>query len=303
MRAWVETDNLVKQDRRLNYFELKRKILTLHQLSERHAEPEEYLPILKVMFNRFPLHGTTIKNDFIYRARMNLTGKLFNNLAELKYPPKQNIKVKGRLNDIGENILYAALGELETLIEVALQFNKLFTISKIRHKTKEGIFIPLGMIDREYSVIPQLRTEELLINYLNSEITKIVSNPIEYNSTIAIAHFILNQPVKKYKLGRLAGVIYPSVKSKTMTNVRTNNVAIPPEIFDLCFVIEEVNVYCLTYENTHYQLNEVYRVIQINSDGTLKWFYDFDEMKDRISKGFLAEKGTCINLIGVEKYI
>jgi len=44
-------------------------------------------------------------------------------------------------------------------------------------------------------------------------------------------------------------------------------------------------------------------VIQINSDGTLKWFYDFAEMKDRISKGLLVERGTCNNLIGVEKYI
>jgi hypothetical protein len=293
----------MNRDRKLNYYEMKRRILNLSQLSKRNAEPEEFLYILKLMFNKMPLHGTTINNEFIYRARMNLNGSLFNNLGELKYPLKEDIKVKGRLNDIGESILYAALGELETLIEVAIQFNKLFKISTIKHKIKEGIFIPLGMIDREYSVIPQSKTEELLINYLNSEITKIVSNPIEYNSTIAIAHLILNQPVKNYKLGRLAGVVYPSVKSKTMTNVRTNNVAIPPGIFDLCFVIEKVNVYCLTYENTHYQLNEVNRVIQINSDGTLKWFYDFDEMKDRISKGLLVERGTCKNLIGVEKYI
>jgi len=294
---------VMKQYKRLNYSEMKRRILNLQQLSKRNAEPGEYLPILKLMFTKMPLHGTTIKNDFIYHARMNLNGKLFDNLGELKYPLKEDIKAKGRLNDIGENILYVALGELETLIEVAIQFNKLFTISTIRHNLKEGIFIPLGIIDREYSVIPQSKREELLITYLNSEITKIVSNPIEYNSTIAISHFILNQPVKNYKLGRLAGIIYPSVKSKTMTNVRTNNIAIPPEIFDLCFVIERVNVYCLTYESTHYQLNEVNKVIQINSDGTLKWFYDFAEMKDRISKGLLVERGTCNNLIGVEKYI
>jgi hypothetical protein len=293
----------MKRDRKLNYFEMKRKISKLQELSVRNAEPEEYLPILELLVNRVSLNATSIKNDFIYRSRMNFTGKLFNNLAELKYPPKDEVKVKGRLNDIRESILYASLGEFGTLIEARPQFNKLVTISTIRHRNREGFFIPIGITDSEFSVTPQSKTEKLLINYFNSEITKNVSNPIEYNSTIAIAHLFLKKPALNCMQGRISGIIYPSVESKKMSNKTTYNIAIPPEIFDSCFIIENVSAYCLTYEQTHYQLNEVNRVILINNDGTLKWLYDFNKMKERISKGFLAEKGTCITLIGVEKYI
>lgn len=296
-------DILMKKDRKLNYFEMKRKISKLQELSARNAEPEEYILLLQSMFNKVSIKATTIENDFIYRSRMNITGNLFNNLSDLKYPPKDKIKTKGRLNDIGESVLYAALSELGTLIEVRPQFNKLFTISTIRHKIKEGYFIPLGITSKDFNVVPQSKSEELLINYCNSEITKKVLNPIEYNSTIAMAHLFLKKPVLNYKLGRLSGIIYPSVESKKLSNVITQNIAIRPEIFDSCFFIEDISVYCLTYEYRHYQLNEVNKVISINSEGTLKWLYDFNEMKERISKGFLAEKGICINLIGVEKYI
>jgi hypothetical protein len=293
----------MKRERKLNYFEMKRKISKLQELSARNAEPEEYLHLLELLVNKVFLKATTIKNEFIYRSRMNFTGILFNNLADLKYPPKDEVKIKGRLNDIGESILYAALGELGTLIEARPQFNKLFTISTIRHRNREGFFIPIGITGSDIIVTPRSKTEELLINYFNSGITKNVSNPIEYNSTIAIAHLFLRKPVLNCMQGRLSGIIYPSVESKKMSNKTTYNVAIYPDIFDSCFIIENVSAYCLTFEQTHYQLNEVNRVILINNDGTLKWLYDFNEMKERISKGFLAERGTCINLIGVEKYI
>jgi len=59
----------------------------------------------------------------------------------------------------------------------------------------------------------------------------------------------------------------------------------------------------MTFEKKHQQVNQVFwqmtgvnKVIQINDDGSLKWLYDFDEMKDRVSKGLIDEGGTCENL-------
>ena len=148
-----DLDAIMKRDRKLNYFEMKRKISKLQELSARNAEPEDYLPLLESLTNKVSLNATSIKNDFIYRSRKNLTGTLFNNLADLKYPQKDKIKVKGRLNDIGESILYAALGELGTLIEARPQFNKLFTISTIRHRNREGFFIPIGITGSDHVLL------------------------------------------------------------------------------------------------------------------------------------------------------
>jgi hypothetical protein len=87
------------------------------------------------------------------------------------------------------------------------------------------------------------------------------------------------------------------VQSKKVSSVTTYNIAIPPEVFDLYFTIVKVSVYCLTIEPSHYQLNEVNKVSEINNNGTIKWLYDFDEMKDRISRGLCADGSICNNLI------
>ena len=91
---------------------MKRKILKLQELSSINANPEEYIPLLKLMFNGVPKKAVPLKNEFIYRFRWNSDAKLFNSIYDLRYPPKDNVTVKGRLNDIGESILYAALSEL-----------------------------------------------------------------------------------------------------------------------------------------------------------------------------------------------
>lgn len=302
---------MMKQDRRLNYFEMKRKILYLQQLLKRNAEPQEYLPILKLMVNNVRcLMAVPIINDYYYRGRVSKLGRLFNNLSEITYPRKEIVKVKGRLNDVGETILYASNSELGTLVEMDLERYSFFTIATIKLIDRGIYFVPLGITGKDYSPVPQTKAEELLINYFNTEITKIISNHIEYNPTIALAHLFLNDPVINCKMGKMAGIIYPSSKSKNMSNKVTYNIAIQPEIFDSCYIFGEIYVYCMTHEKNHPQIKEsfwqmtgVNKVVSISTDGTLNWLYNFEEMKDRISKGLIVEGGTCDNLKGMEKYL
>lgn len=240
----------MKKDKPLNYFEMKRKLSLLQELSKRNAEFQEYIPILKSMVNKVKcLAAVPITADYLYRGRINLTGKLFNNISELSYPQKEIVKDKGRLNDIGESMLYASNGELGTLIEMDISLYHFFTISKIR-LMKKGIYIvPIGIPWEVYSLIPkipQTRAEEILIDYFKSEITKKVLNSIEYNPTIALAHLYLYMPVLNCREGRFAGILYPSAKAPFKSNKQTYNYAIVPEIFDSCFAFEEIYTYFIT---------------------------------------------------------
>jgi len=304
----------MKKDKRLNYFEMKTKISLLQELSRRDAEVQEYIPILKSMVNKVRcLAAVPITNDYIYRGRKNLPGKLFNNISELRYPQKEEVKDKGRLNDIGESMLYAANGEIGTLVEMDISINHFFTISKIRLMRKGIYVVPIGIPWKVYSlipIIPQTRAEEILIDYFKSEITKKVSNSIEYNPTIALAHLYLGRPVLNCMEGRFAGILYPSAKAPFKSNKQTYNYAIVSEIFDQCFAFEEIYTYFITLEKNHpkfkedyLQMNAVNRVNRIHNDGSLEWFFVFDEMKDRNSKCQDIYGYTCENLKGMEKYL
>jgi len=283
---------------------MKRSIERLHNLTKRNAEPSEYLPILKILVGNVRcLKATTLLTDIFYRGRPNEVGRLFNNISELTYPKKEIVKKKNRLNDIGETILYASNGELGTIIEMDLERYSFFTISKIRMIDKEIHFVFIGIPGKDYSPIPNTRAEELVLNYFDGELTKTVNDHNEYNSTIALAHLFLDDPVINTKMGKMAGIIYPSAKSKIVSNKVTYNIAIQTDIFDSCFKFEEIYVYTMTLETHHPQVKEkfwqmtgVNKVRKINDDGSLEWLFDFEEMKDRVSKGLIVEGGTCDNL-------
>lgn len=50
-------------------------------------------------------------------------------------------------------------------------------------------------------------------------------------------------------------------------------------------------------------MNAVNKVNRIHNDGSLEWFFDFIEMKDRVSKGQDIYGYTCDNLKGMENYL
>ena len=274
-----------------DYFETQRRIKALRQHEKNGAEPDAYLPILSRIINGLPMPAISLDNSFLYRARPNEPGKLFLHLDELKYPKPEYVKTRGRLNDIGESVLYAALCELGTIIELRPSLGRVFTISKIEKVKKTPlIFFPIGVLGRTYSPAPKNKTEKIIVDYLQSQITKQTEINDDYNSTISLAHFFLKTNIKgDDKVSSRSGLIYPSVQGiKGVSNTTTFNVALSPEIFDAYYSIRECYVYFLSNEQSHYQLNEINKGI-IQEDGFINWEYDYQGMKTRGIKEFNFE--------------
>ena len=83
-----------------------------------------------------------------------------------------------------------------------------------------------------------------------------------------------------------------------------------PEIFDSCFEFEKIDVYFTTFHENHpehhqpyFVINPVNEVEKINDDMSLVWKYNFEEMKERVSKGLLVEGYVWENLKGMENYL
>ena len=115
----------------------------LKTLAASNASPGKHIPLLKSVLNGVRITAITINNDILYRSRWNKETALYRHTDELRYPDKKVITNKGRLNDIGESILYAAACELGTIIESRPVLNKLFTISLIKPLNSDLLYFPL----------------------------------------------------------------------------------------------------------------------------------------------------------------
>jgi hypothetical protein len=115
----------------LKYFALKRGIAKLREHSTTNASPEFLLSLIRPLLTNVGLYGFELGNEKLYRARWNNKPRLFDHVDELKYPPPSSVTEKGRLNNVGESVLYAAVSELATIVELRPELNRIFTISPI----------------------------------------------------------------------------------------------------------------------------------------------------------------------------
>lgn len=280
--------------KKLNYWEVERKIAMLRSLAESKASPSKHLPLIKSIFNGVRTPAITVKNEIIYRSRWNKGTELYFHTNDLRYPDIKDVKKKGRLNDAGENVLYAAACELGTIIESRPDMNKLFTIASIKPLHPGILYFPLGITDKGYYDRNITAAEKLVIDYVNHEITKIVATSEDYNSTIALARFFLRTKISG--LNNTGCIAYPSVESSKISSQTTYNFAIPPEVFDKFFVFTGATAYCLTNEEEHYQLNSLNEVSSFDQTGRLAWRYSKKEMLRRISQGLTLDGTYCENI-------
>ncbi len=268
---------------KVNYWDVKRKVEMLKKLSSSKEQPDKHFHLIKSAFTGVRSAAITIENDVIYRSRWNKQGGLFSNTSELGYPNNSDVKQKGRLNNKGESILYAAACELGTIIESRPDIGKLFTISTIKLSNSNLLFFPLGITDKGYYGKKTSSAEKLIIEYVNSEIIKVVDDPEDYNSTIALSKFYLRTNI----IGSNSSgcIAYPSVESSKISNKTTYNFAIIPKVFDKYFTFTDAKVYCLIHLKEHYQLTAMNQVTEINNTGNLIWKYSYTEMTKRIKDG------------------
>ena len=266
----------------------------LRELTSSRDSPSKHLPLIKSIVHGVRTTAITVKNDTLYRSRWNKGAELFIHTNDLRYPDSRIVKKKGRLNDVGESVLYAAACELGTIIESRPDMNKLFTISSIKPLNPELLYFPLGITDKGYYNRKYTTAEEMVVEYINSEITKVVETLEDYNSTIALAtHFLRTNILGVNNTGCIA---YPSVESSKISNKTTYNFAILPGVFDKNFMFSGAKVYCLTNEQAHYQLNPLNEVTNINNAGELMWKYTHAEMLNRISQGLTLDGTYCENI-------
>lgn len=307
----------------VNYFSKKRQIENFRQMVFRGCEPDELAPLLNVIMLGGGLVGHTMPGEYIYRCRVYIKGALFSHVDELKYPPSHGVKMKGRLNDVGQSVFYGSNSELGTLIEARPDLERLFVISKIVRKrpSEQPFFIGLGMKTPNYiqgatgaDHPPLNRTDKQLTEFLHKEVTRPASDANCYNASIAIANHFFKVSLLQYAdSGRslvsfagsnYPGLIYPSVHGQKICNVTTYNLAMLPRTFDENYKIIQTDIYTLTHE----PVGNLLVLASINTgivdtSGMIEWQYTHGEMKGRTETGIFGLDIYVERLKGVAKLI
>jgi len=258
-------------------------ITKLLELSARRASIDEFMPYLTVLWHELRGTASDMANEFIYRARLNSPGRLFETTAELKYPPV-GVATKGRLNDTGESIFYGCLGILELMSEVPAYHPykpRLFTYAKIqKKKSATTLVLSLGVPALQPT---QSRADHVSFEYFHNEMRKAVQIGDEdlYNSTIAIGKFVLTKRIVNFPGSQYFALAYPSVAASN----QGVNIAMLPELFESNYSIVSVAVCCMAnFRANDWRVNTVNRG-QVESGGSIRWEYNYAEMMARIRKG------------------
>jgi len=290
----------------MSYFEKRQKLQTLkngvvdNRLSV--AEIKKLLDGKKGVLAKTRHSRAGLKNDPLYRARLNENSKLFSNISELIYPDPSKIDIpKGRCNDKGQSILYASTSELGTIVEYlskGLGLYSMFTVASLKRKNKTKIlYKPFGInLKPEVSVS---KHNQILNEFCEAEFSKIIpknnTNNNVYNFTIAISQLHLERSIittnshtgKKENTSFESCIAYPSVHCPQFTNKTTYNIAMTPEVFDYNYTISDICTYILVHDkDSDTILLTTINKAEINlENGDLNWCYPYDVMVDRLKKG------------------
>ncbi|MES2661662.1 MAG: hypothetical protein V4629_00010 [Pseudomonadota bacterium] len=280
------------------YFEIKPKLEKLKSLNPESTSPKQFEGLLRnIIVDGNTILAVTVENDILFRGRQNLKGQLFNHVDELKYPKPEFVLRKGRLNDIGESILYASTSLTGCLVELRPSIQFVLTVINIAKKpTANSYFIPIGIEKFEKHNFSFCRSEKLIFEYLKQELSKVVDQENHYNSSIAIANYFFGLSQKMIVNNKIStihssiGLVFPSVQSKLTTNITTFNIAMKPRLYEDCYYISEVTVYGLTLEPDDQNPKSVcmtpLNVGAISPDGKINWKFDYAEMVYRSSNGY-----------------
>lgn len=259
---------------RISKLRQKRNLIqTLDRLLKRKMPPDDFLVPLGNLLDGIQHKAASLQDVTFFRARVMDTD-LFTHTDELKYPPPEH-SLHGRLNKKGNPILYAAYSPAASIVEISAKVGQTLAIAIIKelpgHADRVRYF-PIGMpASSQYATPTRDRAEQLVHDYLNSEMSKRVNKGEEhlYNSTIAIAENFLGKPLLhlRYNTRLETGLIYPSVRADQSLDTNSYNVAMKPEVFDAHFRIVEIKSFIIMDVNDIRQVNHA----TVREDGTLDW--------------------------------
>lgn len=252
-------------------------------------EVDYFAKIFGEMLNCTSFDASTISNDFFYRVRP-ATDRLFESIAELKYPPSRNCK-QGRLNYDGEAIMYMSVGEIAPLLEMGISYYDLFCQIKIKAIDKSTFFHYVGIFNKESNALDK-RINELMRSLLNSQ------GDEYYNATNALGNIFLKKEIRDVNGKNFSsGMAYTSVHQEK-TNKPIRNIAMLPSVFDEKYKVVEAIYYVMTLnaEGKFIGLEPVNHSV-ITNNGDVLWNLSFDEMKNLIEEKYSSHKYIVDNRI------
>lgn len=178
--------------------------------------------LLKVLIDSVPFCPMyTIKapqKTKLYRIRYRKMGQTFNKVEDVWYPKPLFITKRGRLNNIGESILYASADETTPYYELKATTGQSYAL--IEYEVIKGLNLKLMPIGLYVQFPENVLSEQGEINrkiidqFLYTEFTKDVGEGTEY--LYRISNKIINT---FYDMPDYDGYIYPSIAFKQGRNI------------------------------------------------------------------------------------
>lgn len=216
-------------------------------------------------------------NEILFRGRTDI-GRLFTSVNELKYPPANAVKERGRFNDINESLTYLSFVLYTIPLELNVRLYQPFCILKSNLTDhRDLLFWDIGLKEKKEKGLSW--TENKLRNYF----TKLITSPDKrnYNATIALAHQLLNLDIRTPSLHKqfIGGIVYNSARESSM-NIPLTNAVTKPDVFDKYFKPLEALYFMLTFVNDTkpYILVSVLNRGQVLANNDIQWNLSYDKM-------------------------
>lgn len=169
-----------------------------------------------------------MESSYAFRARINSGNKLFKEVKDLWYPPKELIRKPGRLNREGQPIFYvSAFHDIATL-EVQPKIGDCVTILRLKLKDAKRLphVMELGVaetqsqynLSRSFQILEnttmrnifndesEIRNNSLIRSFIAKLLMQIVKkgNKAHYRKTVALSEILMCS-------SEIDGVLYPSI--------------------------------------------------------------------------------------------
>jgi len=188
----------------INDDEIERRILDFQIQAENGINDEKCINAITSIFGSTFSFTTEMRSyeqgQTFYRVRAlppedtSIPLKTIRRIEDAWEPPKQFVNTQGRLNKIGQSILYTCPGDAELAIDEARARSSKY-IALIVYKSSRKINVAV-LGDYANSTLPKDERSKLFYSFLNNEFSRLVQKGSEgrYSITRAIADTYFNYP-------------------------------------------------------------------------------------------------------------
>ncbi|MBH3452951.1 RES family NAD+ phosphorylase [Pseudomonas putida] len=222
------------------------------------------------------------RGSMLWRAR-KISSTRYNKISELLYPPTEYVRY-GRLNDIGEQVLYTSLRQETALAEISAKAGDLIQIAGFRiQPDKELMISTIGDFahiqktgrSRLFGSDPELAITKML-NDTPREIAKAFIYTDKFLAyTLANVNASQEDYLRTRTLGKLIyqraptnGIAFPSVKDKDGYNIFFNKSSSDEYLQNVCSFVVRINKE-RRYGMMDFEIIE--SVMDLQDDGTFIW--------------------------------